>query len=315
MSPLGDILLSADPAVEPFFAVLDGAQFDDLPGALRAGEFVARALYLDRGENNPDQVITAPHLVWLDETPVNPGLRAPAFTVPPLLELIGDRPAAVFWQCPGGGDRLFRHLRGINMIAIPALGAGAGGAGTDTVLFRHADANAMSQIAPVLRPEQTARLLGPATRLVCVPDEDWRGEEAVLTLARPDPVPPVPLGLLTLDAAQMAQMETLRAAGTARRMRGYLRRHLPAEMRDMPEAQIDMIVARSRKSGNAFGLRSAGAHQRWAWLMAVTEGRVADDPEMRAFLADPDATPDEQVREAMRGTVALLKQAAAERGA
>ena len=308
MSDLAQSIATADYDTAPFFAVLDGAQFDDLPAALREGKFVARSLYLDRGENNPDQVVTAPHLVWLDETPVNPGLRPPALTVPPLMELVGDRPAAVFWRCPAGGEVLFRHLRGINMIAVPA----AKGDGVDPVLFRHADANALCQVAAVLDAGQVARLLGPAASLVCVPDEVWRDGTDMLTLERPDPPVAAPTGLLTLTGPQMARMEEVRVAGAMRRTKGFLRRHLPEEMADVPDADLDMIVARSRKSGRALGIRSTGGHHRWAYLMALTQGRAADDAEMRAFLADPHGTPDEQVKLAMRGVVAAARKAADE---
>lgn len=78
MTDFAQILLAACTKASTF-AVLDGAQFDNLPDALREGEFVARSLYLDRGDNNPDQVIIAPHLVLLDERPAT----ASAVCVPP----------------------------------------------------------------------------------------------------------------------------------------------------------------------------------------------------------------------------------------
>jgi|GEM_PF-4575346 hypothetical protein len=42
-------------------------QFDNLPKALFDADFISRSLYLDRGENNPEQIIIAPHMVTLDE--------------------------------------------------------------------------------------------------------------------------------------------------------------------------------------------------------------------------------------------------------
>ncbi|MFQ6554307.1 DUF4123 domain-containing protein [Aestuariibius insulae] len=310
MSDLSDILLSADYATAPWFAVLDGAQFDNLPDALREGKFVARSLYLDRGENNPEQVITAPHLVVLDETAHNPALRPPAETVPALLDLIKDSPAAVFWKCPAGQEALFKHLRGINMVRLPRTEPGSDEDTHETVLFRHADANALVQVAAVLHPPQIARLLGPAETAILFPEPEWRDGEGLVDIGRVDAIPPI--GLLTLDATQRDRIADGRAESTIRRTKGYLRRHLPPPLSEMPEADLDMVARRSRKSGAALGIRSAGGHRRWAYLMAVTEGRAADDPQVRAFLTDPASRPDDQVRLAMRETIAAMKAAAEE---
>lgn len=70
MTPLLPALKDIHGLEAPVFAVLDGPQFHDLPGALFHGDFVSRPLYLDRGDNNPEQVVTAPHMVWLDEAAV-----------------------------------------------------------------------------------------------------------------------------------------------------------------------------------------------------------------------------------------------------
>ncbi|MFC3967131.1 hypothetical protein ACFOVS_03065 [Rhizobium lemnae] len=119
---LKPVVLSSD---LPVFAVLDGAQFDDLPSALFEGDFVHRPLYLDRGNGTADQLRTAPQLVWLDHdrkahrrnedqedaVPVAPVLER-------LLDMVEQRPALVFWVCEAGGETLYRHLRGINKILL-----------------------------------------------------------------------------------------------------------------------------------------------------------------------------------------------------
>jgi hypothetical protein len=161
----------------PVFAVLDGAQFDDLPRQLLLGGFVSRPLYLDRGDNNPGQVITAPHMVWLDERLEKATGRAPDAVIPALLDLVGDRPAAVFWQCPEGAEALYRHLRGINMVMIPAEVLPEGDPATEAddapALFRHADANVMAQIEPCLTAPGMARILGPAEAILFLADPIW----------------------------------------------------------------------------------------------------------------------------------------------
>lgn len=63
---LEDALLALDYKTAPVFAVLDGAQFDNLPQELLLGDFVSRPLYLDRGDNNPEQIVTA--RIWSGST-------------------------------------------------------------------------------------------------------------------------------------------------------------------------------------------------------------------------------------------------------
>ncbi|MEO0866318.1 MAG: hypothetical protein AAFY39_17465, partial [Pseudomonadota bacterium] len=53
----------------PVSCVLDGAQFDHLPNQLADRDLPSRSLYLDRGDNHPQRIITAPQVVLLaDET-------------------------------------------------------------------------------------------------------------------------------------------------------------------------------------------------------------------------------------------------------
>lgn len=194
----------------PVYAVLDGAHFENLPQQLLIGGFVSRPLYLDRGDNDPQRVQTSPHLVWIDERELSPMGRRPALVTPELLALIGDRPGAVFWQCPAGGDVLYKHLRGINMVLIPADAAATndygtedeasgdegdalpasmpegdddpqGGASTHSmVLFRHADANVITQLLGSMSPDEKARFLGPASLVFAAPDPEWSNGKSIV---------------------------------------------------------------------------------------------------------------------------------------
>jgi hypothetical protein len=202
----------------PVFAVLDGAQFDDLPTALLLGGFVSRSLYLDRGDNDPQQVITAPHLVWLDGRAVKPVSPCRGSTISALLDLIDGQPRGVFWQCPAGGDALYKHLRGINMVLYPASALSTYErqsitATEVTALFRHADANVMMQIAYSLEPHNRGRLLGPCTGLACAPSQNWFSEP-YFTLSRHPESTVVSGGLLKLSVAE--------ARGIAKRHRDGL---------------------------------------------------------------------------------------------
>jgi len=306
MSNLSSILLSADYSRAPFFAVLDGAQFDNLPDALREGKFVARSLYLDRGENNPEQVITAPHLVLLDETARNPALRPPAEVIPALLRLLEDRPAAVFWQCPGGEEALFRHLRGINMVLYPkvmlpeepidpeAEENSEEAAGTHTlVLFRHADANVMAQVAPVLSNVQTARLLGPALGLVFVASDERGGFQGL----RPSGEASAPAGPLRLEIENLDVLDDRNLVLSRLRLETHLKEVAPEYVQALGPGELTALVARSEASGDALGIQTEYGHGLWATLVLMTAGAVETDPQFGDHItAHPDG-PDRAVEE------------------
>ncbi|AUH34180.1 DUF4123 domain-containing protein [Paracoccus tegillarcae] len=321
---LEEALLSLDHKSAPVFAVLDGAQFDNLPQELLLGDFVSRPLYLDRGENNPDQIITAPHMVWLDERPEKVTGRAPKDTIPALLALIVNRPAAVFWQCPDGADALYKHLRGINMVMIPKefappadfarlddeqLGQSPS---HEAVLFRHADANVIAQTLPAMDAAEMARFYGPATHLFFASDPDWANGRDWLQADRSDGLPKPQSGLLTLSAATMEGIKHARERRSLQRTAGFLRRTLPRDFQGLSDHQLEQIARNSRKSGKELGVSSAGAHQRWAYLMAITEGRVAEERRVRDFIRSGDDKPDRQVKFAMLDTLERMKAVAAE---
>lgn len=321
---LEDALLALDHKSAPVFAVLDGAQFDSLPQELLMGDFISRPLYLDRGDNNPEQIITAPHMVWLDERPEKVTGRAPQDTIPALLTLIAGRPAAVFWQCPDGADALYRHVRGMNMVMIPKefappadparLGEGqqTPTSSHETVLFRHADANVIAQTLPAMNPAEMARFYGPATHLLFASDPDWANGHNWLQADRSDGLPTPQSGLLSLGSATMDGIKHARERRSLLRTAGFLRRTLPPDFQGLSEHQLEQIARSSRKSGKDLGICSAGGHQRWAYLMAITDGRVAEDHRVRDFIQSGNDTPDRQAKIAMLDTLARMKQVAAE---
>lgn len=101
-------------AASGLFAALDGAQFDDLPGELASKGLAYRPLYLDRGDRDRERA--AIQLVSLGGE-ANSAERSMALAQ--IMSVVGDRPAAVFWQCPAGEEALYKHLRTINMVLIP----------------------------------------------------------------------------------------------------------------------------------------------------------------------------------------------------
>lgn len=124
--------------------------------AVRACE---QPLYLDRGDNDPERVVTAPHLVVLDERDTLGAGRGPDAVIPALLDLFETPSAGVFWRCEAGARALYRHLRGLNMVLIPRAEVPPGTKDThEAVLFRHADANVMTRMAPAMTANEAAQL-------------------------------------------------------------------------------------------------------------------------------------------------------------
>ena len=308
-------LLALDHKSAPVFAVLDGAQFDNLPKELVLGDFISRALYLDRGDNNPEQIITAPHMVWLEERRERITGRSPSKTIPALLALIGDRPAAVFWQCPTGADALYKHLRGINMVLYPremvadvAEPQGFGGSAAqavaeshDLVLFRHADANVIAQTLFAMNGAEVARFYGPASRLVFAPDADWADGKDWLKADRPDNLPNPAPGPLALCVKTVRRTEDIRLQRSRSRVAAYLRRVAPDQVRDVDDATLDAMTGRYMNEARSYGVGSEAAMGRWAYLQVITGGRMGNHKELTNYVATPDGvkSADDRVRDLM----------------
>lgn len=304
----------------PVYAVLDGAHFDNLPQQLLIGGFVSRPLYLDRGDNDPQRVLTSPHLVWIDERELAPLGRKPQQVIPELLALIGTSAGAVFWQCPAGGEVLYSHLRGINMALIPNEAASSGKASSDEesaegeeisdsveaelvepdvegsdesdddthtmVLFRHADANVIAQLLPCLAPDEAARFMGPASFVFGVPDPEWCVDGPVSFLRATGDARyrgPLRLSKATLTGIEDAQLKASR--GT---IAEYLRKTAPEYTDRLSRHELHKIIVDAEASGNELGFESEYAHGLWALLALITGGETLSNRHVVGhFLSDP----------------------------
>ncbi len=325
-------LASLNPEDGPVFAVLDGAHYENLPQQLLLGGFVSRALYLDRGDNDPQRVMTAPHMVWIDERGAAAMGRAPARVIPEVLTLVGSSAGAVFWQCPAGGEALYKHLRGINMVMIPRAAAGddeedpesvdltdadavmpatpeietsdsadsdEDGSGDEThtmVLFRHADANVIAQLLPRMAPDEAARFLGPASLVFAAPDPEWR-EGAPLThrAAHPGAIPyrgPLRLSEETLGGIEETQLKASRGV-----IARYLQKVAPEYTDRLNQDQLHGLVVNAEQVGDRLGFTTEYAQGLWALLALVTGGEILTNQQVIGhFESDPRA-PDEVLDE------------------
>jgi len=316
-------------AQQPVFAVLDGAQFEDLPRALFDADFVHKSLYLDRGDGNRNRVLTAPQLVWLDRDYFSfdkddTGISRPVISqmMDRLIDLVRDRPALVFWICGEGGDVLYRHLRTINMILLPATSQMDRGKsyerdplsqevdhnqsdGDERVLFRHADANVMAQVMPSLSYSNMSRVLGPADQILYSADPDWN--EKPMSIRRSKDMPLPKAGPLKLSSEEVVRIEDWRRLAARGRRVFYLQDTCPIETNGATKEALERHLRISEETGAKLGLVSEGAHCRWAFMMCKTNGRIAESPEATEFISRKGVSPDEQVKVFMQGIIGALK--------
>jgi hypothetical protein len=268
----------------PVFAVLDGAQFENLPETLMFAGIEARCLYLDRGDNHPERLVTAPYMVGPLE----------GATLDRVLSALPKTSAAVFWECPDGADALYRHLRGLNRVLVPLDVPKIPAASEDgelqtheAVLFRHADSNALDQVVPALGTVEMARVMGPAERLVFLPEGEARPKSVRSDPNWPRPVP----GMLRIEAAQYSQMRNARLHRSRLTVARYLRDCAPDETADMSDDELFDAVLACERSGSQLGLRSEAAQAQWAFLMVTTGGEIEKGELVRRAVGrshDPD---------------------------
>lgn len=280
------------------FAVIDGAKVEGLQGLLQQLRLEPRPLYFNRltGVGHA----AGPHLVAVPSEAATLRLRQ---SIP--------AGAVVWWVWPGADAedalaRIFRHLRGLGRVEIPAGYPDHQRTIPDrrfeAVLFRHADPQVLAQVLPVLDPAQRSRLYGKARAIVIdVP------QGVGLRIARvPEGLPPPPMGFLRLTTDQMDRITDRRVAESHRRVMDYLRRTMPAEYRVASDEQLAELVQISDTTGRDLGLKSEQAHCRWAFLMMLSRGAAADLPEVReTLLSAPN--PDERVKELMTEAAEALR--------
>lgn len=318
-----DALRSAILSLEgPVFAVLDGAQFPDLPDTLLRSNVGHQCLYLDRGDNHPERLKTAPYLVEVTDNDARSAVLE-------MLERVGPS-AAVFWQCAAGGQAFYRHLRGINMVEIPRgiddeLGeeeqateealhdlAGAespAAVSTDdhfeTVLFRHADANVMAQIAQSVYGSALARLLGPARSLVFQPDEVWHGN-GPMTI-RSEGTSTAAGGLLRLDTPALDRIGEVQMDASRGRIAGYLEDVAAEEFGAMTPEDRRRFILGAERSGLRHGFESEHAHGLWVFLLLIMGGALLSSPAVSNHLSSTNQHPDEAL-EALMDEIAEMDE-------
>ena len=301
----------------PLFAVMDGALFDDLPGDLMRAGITCRSLFLDHADRDVERAGAWFMALSSDEVRDH------------VVGLAAKRPCAVFWECPAGADKMFRHLRGINMILYPKAFLpekidGPNEAGDDEasaatsasqrethemVLFRHADPNVMAQTVPALTEVETARLLGAADSLLFLPHPEWADGDGRVAMARADRSVRAPTGLLRLSEETVERIGGARHNRRHRRLSAYLRKVAPEQTEGMDDDALEEKAAEYAAEAQAYGVRSEAGQGRWCYLQTLTGGALTDDPNVHRFMTtkEPGVSPDQRVRLLLQQSAATLR--------
>ncbi len=261
------------------FAILDGGLHDDVARQIMQHELRARAIFLEAG--NAAAVASGPFLVPLD---------APA-QIEGVIAISGHGRTPVVWSWPNGEQELYRHLRRQNMAEIPAAAAEIDADEPaeptyDNVIFRHWDPYVLALTLPVLTPEQTSRLMGPATGLGFAAEGDG---PRLLPASAPLAAPPRPL---RFSAEQLTAMERARGDAINRNIAQYLRRSEPEAVAALDEAGLLAFVRRAAARGVELGMSSEHALGLWAWLMLCTGGAAATSREIALCFSRSDVSPN-----------------------
>lgn len=281
----------------PLFAVLDGGLFDDLPGDLTRKNIACRSLFLDHADK--DIELAGPWLVALaDEEALNH-----------VTDLALVKPCAVFWSCPGGDMTLWRHLRTINEILIPAEAAAGETIPSEPsgefrrVLFRHWDPNVFASVLPLLSGEQFARAFGPA-EVILMNAPDYGGlKRATKRTDWPEPV----RGLLRIEPDQIGRLQEAMVHSSRLRIARYLKENIPPNPPGISDETAWRATLANEKTARQLGVQTEAGKARWAYLNIVSDNKATEIPEIRRYIQNGEESPDEQVRSLMHHTIDALR--------
>ncbi len=223
--------------------------------------------------------------------------------------LAAERPCAVFWSCAEGEPALWRHLRMINQVLIPAEDASEGRRGTQPERAavpapgperagERAAAAGPGPVRPRARP-------GPGGGDACA--GLWRDP---LEVPRPPDLPaPVPRPAPAGPGADERAAEAVMVQASRLRIARFLKEPDAARCRaGSPTRSCGGRPSPARGPRPELGIREKQGRARWAYVMVLSGGKAATLPEVRGFVGNGEATPDQQVKALIRHTADALRR-------
>lgn len=270
----------------PVHVAMDGALFDDLPDMLRRADFESRPLFIE--QSDPKMRRDGPHAV------VFPRERLDDFLILPDVTKGG-----VFWNVPNCDAMTFyRHLRGLNMARLPtpATVELSSGRKTRMVVFRHFDPASVLVTLPVMTPAQRARMFGPAHALLL----DTQSRQGTLEARRRNNWPDAEKGPLTFSRAQMDQVSDAMVARSRHNVMEFLRREAPGSTSDASDDVLLFFVKETERLARHWGLTTEKGFKAFAWIRLRSNGEAFEMNDVKAFVTDGQAVPDEQAHAIMQ---------------
>lgn len=288
-----------DNAEGTVFVALDAAVVPGLQDALSLSGLDWAPLYLDEVDN--PSIAAGPHLIAAPD-------RASRERA---LALASPAGGTVWWFWDAGMDALSTHLRSLGMVELPKdryeIPVAARAKGFEPVLFRHADAPALSDTLAALGDGQRARLLGGAKALIL----HWPDPEGGWRIERHDPVHAVAdPGLLRIyDDAQYRRIAARRTEGIAASTASWLRRHVPEMLPHATDAGLLPWVRAEIDRARDHAIVTEPGYRRWCYLQALTRGGFAEQEGVDGFFADPrdGRTPDQKVEDMVASVAAAAR--------
>jgi hypothetical protein len=109
-------------------------------------------------------------------------------------------------------------------------------------------------------------------------------------------------------------MEGLKAAmvhSSRLRIARYLKRNVPEHFSGIDDEFLWGATLASEKTADELGIETERGRARWAYVMMLSDGKAADVKEVRSFVRNGPASPDEQVSALMKHTAAALRDGSA----
>ncbi|QDH18098.1 DUF4123 domain-containing protein [Swingsia samuiensis] len=262
----------------PIFVALDGALFNNLPRLLDDAGFNALSLFIE--QTDPESIRVSPQFVSVPHNRLEEFLNIPKVSK-----------GCVFWNAPNCEPMSFyRHLRSLSMVRIPYKKQTTADAHrTRMVFFRHFDPATVAITLPVLRPEQRARLFGPAQSLLI------DAPEGVLEAKKQSNWPPPEKGFLTFDAEQMARISEALALRSKRAIASYLRDTASQKTAHLSDNELLTYISQQEKIAHEYGVTSEAGIGRFCWLQLMSDGKFIQIKTVQIMIRSPENSPDDNL--------------------
>ena len=192
-----------------------------------------------------------PLRVWIEDPDWTPQ-EAGMIPVPPEERSKYD---PTYWKMPPGKPEQEQSR--------PAIaGRRAGWFPTESVTFRHADANVMAQLLPALDPPRYARLFGPATHILFAPHHEW-GADCVVARNVTAAMNVTPArGTLHWDPKIRNAIRDRRIAVFKTRVAAYLKDVAPERVEAIEPSAFTALLSRAMKTATDLGITSEAGYCR-----------------------------------------------------